>query len=358
MNRSSRITIAIFLLLFGFTAIFFSFESNQKHLVSWLDDIPGRDKELVEVSYFMGDDLTYHNGRYFSWDGEKISYLADDSEVLWSRTFLFDEPQLRIKDSMIAVFNNEGELYVYTTEGKERFSKDIEENIFDVRILQGDIVIHTKSDQGESLLVFNSDGTERLRKDFVSEIPLNYWKDSKGELSYSVIESSTNSIVSKLYTEKEEEPLYTIESELILKTIPYGSGSIILTDEGIKLHKRGQIQWEKAFPLIRDVAVDGEDIYILYGDNLELLDKSGQTVNKITNSIEYKGLHNHGRYVIMYGNRDLSVFRDGENKCSYSTGGRIKVLSSQFNDLIITMEEGISVMRIKDIENKEQEEEQ
>jgi hypothetical protein len=60
----------------------------------------------------------------------------------------------------------------------------------------------------------------------------------------------------------------------------------------------------------------------------------------------------------MYGNRDIEALRDGEIICSNSTGGRIKGLTSQFNDLIITMEEGISVMRIKDVEIKEQEDEQ
>lgn len=356
MKRSSGILLSIFLILFGFTAVFFSFESNQKLLVSWLDDITEGEKEFVEMSYFMGDNLTYHNGRYFSWDGERISYLDYNSETLWSRTFLFEEPNLKIEGGRIAVFNREGEIYVYDTEGKEIFTKVLDHKIFDVRILGGDLGVHLKKDDGETIIVYGNDGSEKLRKEYSEEIPLGYWKNGKGDINFSVIETSKGSILSKLYTESEQEPILSVGDELILKTFPYGNGSIIMTDEGIKLFKSNQIQWEHDFPLIKDVAVDGTDIYVLYGDNLELLDKTGQTIKKVTNPIEYKGLHNHGRYVIIYGRRDISAFRDGEIICSYSTGGRIKGLSSQFNDLIITMEEGISVMRIKDVENKEQEE--
>lgn len=358
MKRSSGILLSIFLILFGFTAVFFSFESNQKSLVSWLDDIAGGENEFVEISYFMGDDLTYHNGRYFAWDGERISYLDHDSETLWSRTFLFDEPHLKIEGGRIAVFGLEGGIYVYDAEGKEIFTKNLEEKIFDVRILDGDIGVHLKKENGETIIVYGSDGSEKLRKEYSEEVPLGYWRDGKGEIKFSVIDMAEGVILSKLYSENDQEPILSVVDELILKTFPYGNGSIILTDEGIKLFKSNGIQWEHDFPLIKDIAVDGTDIYVLYGDNLEVIDKTGQTIKKTTNSIEYKGLHNHGRYVIMYGNRDITAFRDGEIICSYSTGGRIKGLSSQFNDLIITMEEGISVMRIKDIENKEQEEEQ
>lgn len=358
MKRSSGILLNIFLILFGFTAVFFSFEGNQKLLVSLLDDLTGGEKEFVEMSYFMGDDLTYHNGRYFSWDGERISYLDHNSATLWSRTFLFDEPNLKIEGGRIAVFNKEGEIYVYNSEGKEVFTIDMEDKIFDARILDGDVGVHLKNDKGETIIVYGPDGTEKLRNEYSDEIPLGYWKDEKGELKFSVIDTADGEILSKLYSENEQEPIFSVVDELILKTFSYGNGSIILTDEGIKLFKSNEIKWERDFPLIKDVAVDGTDIYVLYGDNLEVLDKTGQTIKKLTNPIEYRGLHNHGRYVIMYGNRDIEALRDGEIICSNSTGGRIKGLTSQFNDLIITMEEGVSVMRIKDAEKKDQEDEQ
>lgn len=358
MKRSSGILLGIFIIMFGFTAVFFSFESNQKLLVSWLDDIGGVKKDFVEMSYFMGDDLTYHNGRYFAWDGERISYLDHDSETLWSRTFLFDEPKIRIEGGRIAVFSTEGGVYVYDAEGKEKFTLNIEGKIFDVKILDGDIGVHLKEDDGETIIIYDSSGSEKTRMEYYEEVPLGYWKDSKGDIEISVIDTANGAIISKLYSENGQKPITSVADELILKTIPYGNGSIILTDEGIRLFKSDENRWEHDFPLIKDVAVDGTDIYILYGDNLELLDKTGQTIKKITNSIEYKGLHSHGRYVVMYGNRDITALRDGEIICSYSTGGRIKGLSSQFNDLIISMEEGISVIRIKDVENKEQEVEQ
>lgn len=350
MKKSSRYFTIAFIILFTFTAIFFSIEKNQKLFISWLDNIKGKDKEIVEMSYFMGSDLIYYNGRYVSWNGERVSYLDDRGEVLWSRTFLVESPKLKVKDGKIAVFSKEGEVFVYGMDGKPLIELKLEEPVFDVAILDKDLIVHLKTTDSEILELYDKNGSLIKQMVYKNESPVGYWRDQNGEINISIINLNSNVIKSRLQKDGDDEPIIQLEGDIILSSIPYGGSKLILTDEGIKLLKKGKLVWERDFPLIKDVVADGEDIYVLYGDNLELLDGHGETVKKATNPIDYKKIHIHGRYVILYGRRDLQVMRDGEILATYSTGGRIKWLDSQFNDLIVTMEEGISVMRIKDKE--------
>lgn len=355
MKKSSRNILAILMMLFAFTAVFFSFESNQKLLVRWFDGFGGKQKELVETSYFMGRDLTYHNGRYLSWNGERISCLDNRGEVLWSRTFLIENPQFRFSEGRIAVFSNEGEVYVYNMDGKPKIELKLEEPVFDVYILDSELVVHTKPENKEILTIYGGEGETTDSRIFEGESPVACWRDSKGSLNISVIRLDQSGITSKLITDTAEEPILTAKGVVILRTYPYGNSTLVLTDEGVMFFKNGDQIWEREYPLIKDLIVDGEDIYVLYGDNLEILDGDGETTAKQTNSIDFKKLHIHGRYVIMYGKRDIQVLRDGETVVEYSTGGRIESIKSQFNDLIVIMEEGVSIMRIRDVEVKEEE---
>jgi hypothetical protein len=352
--KSSRNILTFIVILFAFTAVFFSFERNQKLLVSWFDGFGGKEKELVETSFFMGGNLTYHNGRYLSWNGERISCLDNRGEVLWSRTFLIEQPQFRFSEGRIGVFSNEGEVYVYNMDGKPKIELKLEDPVFDVYILDSELVVHTKPEGKEILTIYGGEGETIDIRVFEGESPVACWRDSKGSLNISVIRLNQSGITSKLINDTAEEPILTMEGVVILTTYPYASSTLVLTDEGVKLYKKGKQIWDREYPLIKDLIIDGEDIYVLYGDNLEILDGDGKTIAKQTNSIDFKKLHIHGRYVIMYGKRDIQVLRDGETVVDYSTGGRIEGIKSQFNDLIVIMEEGVSIMRIKDIEVKEE----
>ncbi|MDX9917947.1 MAG: DUF5711 family protein [Gudongella sp.] len=350
MKKASRIAAIVIVAAFAITAIFFSFERNQKLAVSWFDSINSKDKEFLEESYFMGDDITYYNGRYIRWDGEKLTYLDNRGETLWSRAFLFEEPSMRISGGIIVIFGKNGELFAYGIDGKTRFELELEQNIFNVEILKKNILVHIKSNDMEKLVVFDLKGDEVASIGPTKNSFIGFWTDKKGIINYSDLRFKGNSMYSGIYTIKDSEAVVELKDEIIIRAISYRNSLLILTDEGIKLFSKKGIEWEKKFPLFKDAIVDGNDIYVLYGDNIELLSESGDTLVKETSSMDLKRLHKHGRYIIIYGKRDIIALRDGMITAEYSTGGKIKDIDHMFNDLIVTMEDGVSVMRLKDID--------
>ncbi|WP_409228428.1 DUF5711 family protein [Gudongella sp. SC589] len=352
MKSLGRVILTIFILVIAGTMIFFSFEENQKWFVRYLDSFSTLEKEVVEIRHIPGEGIKYINGRYLAWNGEKMSVSDESGKILWERTFLMDDPRLVINDNLIGVFDRVGgEGVVINFNGQILTQIKEKAQIFSFRPGKEGHIVHIKEEGRDLLKIYGVDGEHRENLIFTNNYPIDYSLEADG-VKVTILELQDKGIGTKLvkYTSEGEAELYDLRDLVIIKVLSVGNDRLIVTEAGIYLEMNGQVVWGRELPLLKDVLVDGNEIYAIYGDNLRILNKEGKTIHEATFGIDYVKLHAHGKYIILAGEKDLLVFRHMEQIASHSFNWKIVDLQSQFNDLIVTTENGVNIVRIEDKE--------
>jgi hypothetical protein len=350
MKSLGKIILIIVILAIGGSMIFFSFEENQKWFVRYLDSFTANEKEVVEIRHIPGEELRYINGRYLAWNGEKMSVSDESGKTLWERTFLMDDPELVINENLIGVYDRlSGEGIVINFNGE--IMTHIEENsqIFFFKPGKEGHIVHIKEEGRELLKVYEMDGVHRENLIFTDNYPIDYSLEADGP-RVTLLELEKDGIGTRMvkYTTDGEGELYDLHDLVIIKVIAVGDDSLIVTESGIYLQSNNQFVWGRDLPLLKDVLVDGNEIYAIYGDNLRIMGMDGETISEMTFGIDYEKLHAHGKYIILAGEKNLLVLRHKEQVTVHSFNWEIVDIQSQFNDLIVTTKNGVSIVRIED----------
>lgn len=357
MKSLGKIILIILIMTIAGTMIFFSFEENQKWFVRYLDSFSTREKEVVEISHIPGEGLRYINGRYLSWNGEKISVSDESGKILWERTFLMDDPLLVINDNLIGIYDRmSGEAIVINFNGE--IITEIEENsqMFSFKPGKEGHIVHIKEEGRDLLKIYEIDGEHRENLIYTQNYPIDYSLEAEAA-RVTILELEDNGIGTRMvkYTSQGEEELYELHDRVIIRVLSLGDDKLIVTETGVYLHRKGQVVWGRDLPLLKDVLVDGDEIYAIYGDNLKIINRDGETISENTFGIDYEKLHAHGKYIVLAGEKDLLVFRHKEKIADYSFNWEIVDMQSQFNDLIVTTQNGVNIVRIEDKEVTEEE---
>ena len=230
--------------------------------------------------------------------------------------------------------------------------------VFNIKVSDSGLIVHLKLEGGEKLLYYNLERKEWEEVNFADTFPLDYWINNSDNLMYTQIELKEDGLISELYEKKVDntELKANLKDRLILKVLAFKQGYIILTEMGIvKIDDNGDY-FTRDYDLVHDILIDGEEIYILYGDNLEILNSSLETVHKKTYALSYTKLHRHEKYILLYGEKNIVALFNIEDKAEYAFGTSILNIKSQFNDLIVTLKTGVFTMRIEDIKAEKMEE--
>lgn len=358
--RKIKFIIIIFIALIsvGIT-LFFSKEENQKKISNYISSFDKSEKEfLIEKSYEK-DGLKYLNGRFVEWDNEKLTLSDGNKKVLWSKTFLLDNPKMVLNENRIVIYDDQtGVLYAYNGNGETLLDHDFDKAIFNLKVSDQGMIAHFKRQDSEEIIYYNFANDNWDQVSFIDSYPLNYWIDSSNKLMYTQMKIGENHITSELYrkTLDNKELQFDLRGRLILKVFYFKEGYLVLTDMGIvKINKEGD-DIIRDFDLVHDILIDGEEIYILYGDNLEVLNTSLETVHKKTYVLSFTRLHKHEKYILLSGEKNILALSNKEDKADHSFGSGILDIKSQFNDLIVTLKTGVYTMRIRDIQVKDLEE--
>lgn len=357
MNRKFIGVFAILFIIVIFLLVFFSFEGNQKKFVELLDKLDNTEKEVIEVKNISGSNFQYINGRLFTFNGEKLTSMDMEENLLWQKTFLVPNLIFTNNTSKMCVYNKEvGEVYVYNTNGETLFELKLDKEIFLVRLFEKGLSIHSKDESKDQITFYDYDGEIIKDLNYNDTFLVNYYMERDyiytSEIIYKTNGFQSNFI--KLENDNKSVEL-DLENQIPIRREKIGSNFTYLTDEGVIFTKGDKIIWKKNYPIIKDLLVDGEEVYVLYGDNFEVLNKSGEQLQKFTLALNYNKIYQHGKYIILVGDKDIILYRHREEVAKFYFLRKIKDINSQFNDLVLTLEDGVSVLRIEDVVSKKEE---
>jgi hypothetical protein len=261
-----------------------------------------------------------------------------------------DDPRLVIYDNLIGVYDRvSGEAIVINFNGEILVQIDEDSQIFSFKPGKDGHIVHIKEEGRELLKIYEVNGEHRENLIFTDNYPIEYSLDA-GEAMVTLLELEGDGLGTRMvrYNSDGEEELYDLHDLVIIKVIAVGDDSLIVTESGIYLQSNNQIVWGRDLALLKDVLVDGNEIYAIYGDNLRIMGMDGETISEETFGIDYEKLHAHGKYIVLTGEKDLLVLRHKEQVTVHSFNWEIVDIQSQFNDLIVTTQNGVNIVRIED----------
>lgn len=351
MNKKFIGLFSILFILVIFLLVFFSFEGNQKRFVELLDSLDKSDKEVLQVKNISGSNFHYVNGRIFTFNGEKLTAMDMEENPLWQKTFLIPDLQFEKGSTRVAVYNKQlGEVYVYNTGGETLFELKLNKEIMGVKVYESGVSIHSKELARDQITFYDYKGDVITELNYNDTYLVNYYMLGNDIYTSEVVPGS-NGFLSNFITHKGNNKAidFYIENEILIRREKMGSSQVYLTDEGIKFVKGNEVIWEKDFPIIKDILVDGEEIYVLYGDNFQVLNKAGEEIKQYTLALNYTKIYQHGKYIVLVGDKDIVLYLHREEVSRFFFLRKIKAINSQFNELVVTLEDGISVLRIEDV---------
>src|SRR5690554_3776744 len=235
MNRKFIGVFAILFIIVIFLLVFFSFEGNQKKFVELLDKLDNTEKEVIEVKNISGSNFQYINGRLFTFNGEKLTSMDMEENLLWQKTFLIPNLIFTNNTSKVCVYNKEvGEVYVYNTNGETLFELKLDKEIFLARLFEKGLSIHSKDESNDQITFYDYDGEIIKDLNYNDTFLVNYYMERDyiytSEIIYKTNGFQSNFI--KLENDNKSVEL-DLENQIPIRREKIGSNFIYLTDEGV-----------------------------------------------------------------------------------------------------------------------------
>lgn len=312
-HRGFKIFIAIFLIL----SLIFLKEENQIKIVKFIDSLMGKEKVLSLVDSFNIDDdfmnINVYDETIVKWDNSKLTYIKLDGTLILEKEFNFEDPFIYHGDKYIYVGDKAtGDIYSLDKKGETKDRLQLNKEIFNMKEVHGNIIYHTKSSNGESINILNTDGVLIGNHTFEGKNILGYTTNKSGDKhSLSLLDLNEETLKSQIHIfgeDKENLGSIDIENEITVYLEFTSKDELIaLTDKSLYFINEGKIMWKKQFDLIKDIYLGEEEIYVLYSSYLETIDFDGRTKNKIGFSQDYNKLIPFDNRVLVYGNNNIEL---------------------------------------------------
>lgn len=340
-NKGFKLFLILFI-LFGFI---FIKEENQQKFISFFDSITSKsEKTIVFNNNFETEDeetLMFFKNSIIKWKENNISFQDLLGNNVWNKEFDFSQPDiLALDENIYAIDKETGDIYVLDNKGNTVLRLELNTPIFNLYEEKENIIIHTKTDDIEKISILDKDGKELVNKD--QKNILTYSMDSKGSkyvLSYLAIDKDIKSYANIYSLTNDSLGSFKFNDEIIIFTQFINNKMLISTDKALYLVEGNDTIWSHEYPLIKDILINKEKIYLLYGDNLEIININGETEKKTTFGIDYKRIVQLQNYICIYGNRDILVLNNGEEAINFKTDedivdikGNNKLITIQYLD--------------------------
>lgn len=345
----------IFIIIFVLFALLFVKEENQQKAIDIFKSFKNRDKELsITKSIDIGNNekLFYLNGSIIKWHENTLTFLNQNGDLMLEKEFSFNEPDIFISSGNIYLIDKStGDIYQMDNEGNTLARLQTELPIFNIKEENNQLFIHFKEENDEGIKILNLDGEEIYFNTF--ENILTY---SKGVGTSYIItnleidDGEINSMVSILANGGSLLDFLTIQNEIVLYSNTISDKVILLTDRSLKILKGGNIIYTGDYPLIKDILIKESKIYLLYGDNLEIIDLNGELEKKITYGLDYNKIVDLESYIGLYGTRDILVIKGGDEILKFKAEEDIINVNGNSNTIAINY---LNKIEIYDIINKE-----
>jgi len=313
----------IFFLLFAIIVLVFIKEDNPQKFVLLFNNLTSKEADLHLDREYIGESLNLIDDIIVKWENNTISFLNEDGSENWSKKFEFNDPQIIFSQKYLYIMDKlTGDIYQLNNKGDTTFKLQLDNPILNIKESYNNLIIQLKNYDNESLEFMDIKGN-KLGNLAVDESILTYSLNvDSSKYVLSTISIKDSKILSKLIVNTiggEQEYIVEIPNEIIMSTEFNKNQILVITDLSIALVNKGEIEWSKKYPVIKDGFIYDNKIYLLYGDNLEIVDLKGETKLKTTFGTEYERIQVIGNYIALYGARDLLILQNDKEILKYRT---------------------------------------
>lgn len=316
-NKGSHKIFKIIIMLTIIGIIFLMKKENQEILKNTFRTITIKEKSLVPINKLPMkdvDDINIYDDVIALWKDGKLSFLNEKGDVSWEKDFHFSDPQIRYGEDIIYITDKStGDIYFINYKGETIKRIQLDEELFNIKVDDNSLIAHIKTTDLETINIIDKEG-ESIRKH----------STNNNILTYGINNNHSNYILSTLILEEDKlfselsihlidgEELGKIQfpNEIVIYSQFVKDDIISLTDRSLYFIKDGKIQWKKQTPLISDIYIEKDRIYILYNGHLEEINYQGRTENKMKLNEDYNKIIPFGKGLVLYGENNLIGIQD------------------------------------------------
>jgi hypothetical protein len=309
----------IIIIILVFASIWFlSDRKNQEKLVALfknkdikVKDIKTKDIDLNISKSIPIEEGTIDIGNYKGivlWNGEKLTKINNDGEIVKEKEFNFEEIGICMGDKNIYIYEKPtGEIYILNDNLETIDKIQMETRVENIVESFDYILIHTKEDFRESIEILNKD--KKIIESIITENRsiLNYSINSSGnQYMISTMSLESSGIKSEIQGFKiggDELFYHEFKDEIVLYTEYIDKDKIILmTDSNLYCISGKEILWNRSYESLKDIYFYNGEIYILYSNTMEILSTDGDIKFNFSFSEEYRKILAYDNYIVLYGN--------------------------------------------------------
>lgn len=275
------------------------------------------------IENLEGSQFGIYKNYLYKWQNGKL-YLRSLTEegVSYNMALNIGNPLVIPGNKYIFVANpEEGIIYFLNSKAEMLERIPLNTPIFSMKEDGDNLIYHTKLGANESVGIIDSNLNNLMKYNYDGESVLTYDFDpSKSKVAIGVLNVEEKSIGTRLDLYRDlsnKESLY-FDGEIILDLDYIGLGNLlVLTDNNLYYISENNIVWKKDFTLIKDMEVEGSNIYVLNGTHLTVLDTKGQVKEDLAFTEQYSKIYicETGFLkdeLILYNSGELVVLKKGE----------------------------------------------
>lgn len=355
-KQKKNIGFKFFVVLLIGIILLFSKKENQEKFIDFIKTSKIRSKELkVEKSIPMDIDIEqigFYDGGIILWGDNKLRRLKLNGDKEWEKEFNIDEALAYFgKEEIYICGRTTGQIYIINPKGEitERFQLNME--IYNLAESSGNILIHVKEEGKEILRILDKKGDLMGENLIENENILTYCIDKNNKCyALATLNLKGENLKSEIQTYGlEGEFLWTtyLDNEIAMYlNFDNQNNLIVLSDKGIYQINDGSILWKKQFHLIKNIYMDGKNLYVLHGNTLETISFDGRTIEKDSFTEEYKKILPFNNYTVLYGKEHIIGLKEGKEVFKYKTEDSIVDVIRGAQKLLVVFKHRIDIISL------------
>lgn len=259
------------------------------------------------------------------WQGDRveISKIDGQDEPL-SLGINISEPLIEYGKHYI-YFANPTEGQIYFVNEKAELIERIEtgRQIFSIREIGDYFIYHGKEETEESIGIINKKGQKIMNYEFPNQNILDYNLDKSGEIlmvsKIEIEDGNIKSCIEKYESGDKKDNIYFQDEVIVQIHLIDEDDMVLLSESNVYRMTDREIKWKKEYNLIKDIEFQGNNIYLLYSNYLEILDLDGKSKSKLDFNEDYTNiqikkssiigsdivLSSSSRITVIQGNNDI-----------------------------------------------------
>ena len=324
-NKSHK-GFKIFVLLLLVGIIFFINKGYHVKFIEAYKSLTTRDKSLeLMQSFELGldtDRVGFLQNNIALLSGDKLSIIDIDQEQILEKQFNFEAPEIVFGEKFSYVMDKStGDIYFINNKGETVERVVLDNKISNLLVNEDNIIVHTKSEYEEDLAILDTRGVY-LRFHSIEDMNiLTYDLDKNKDkylISNLIVKDQLKSQINVYSIDGELLNTNEISNEIIIFTKFVDKDLIVLSDKSLYYIKDDKIHWKKSLTSIRDVILVDKEIYILYGNNLEIINLEGRTTAKHTFTEDLSRIKYFEKLVLLWGEHGLVGIQGDKEILKYS----------------------------------------